>query len=127
MAQSAEPHHLGKLFRAVLFSGGGRFGIPSCSVPLTPVALKVWNCRSNWASPAWEFEWNGRRGIPLWEAVAQSAELWPTTWADSPGQFFLWRGKVWNSILFRSIDSCGFKNVELSLNLGSPESGISME
>ena len=33
---------------------------------------------------------------------------------------FLWRGKVWNSILFRSIGSCGFRNVELSLNLGSP-------
>ena len=74
-------------------------------------------------SPSWEFEWSGTLAIPLWEALWLKVQN-STTWADSPGKFFLWRRKVWNSILFRSIDSCGLKSVELSLKLGFTGLGI---
>ena len=57
-------------------------GLVAQSVELSP---KV-------GSPSWEFEWNGALAIPLWEAVWLIVQN-PTTWADSPGQFFSLAGE----------------------------------
>ena len=90
-----KPHLLGMISRANIFLWRGKVWNFILFRSTDSCGLKVWSCRTNWARPNWEFEWNGAPfRSTLGGPVAQSVELSPTfEWDRMEFQNFPRQGK----------------------------------